>query len=96
MRNNEDISIGKALGQLLTTFQLADEVREYRVKKVLDQLFGSLMNNYLESIWLKDGVLTIRISSSTLRHELFLSRHQMKDRINEELGEKLVQQIILK
>lgn len=96
MRNNEEVSIGQAIGNMFSSFKLSDEVKEHRIKNVLQELFGKIMENYITKVTVKDDLLFLHIKSSTLRHELFLNRIQMKDRINEELGEKLINKIILK
>ncbi len=96
MRNNEEISLGKALNDAFSSFNLANEVQEQRVQNALNNLFGKVLNNQLSRIQLKGKILTLYIISSPLRHELFLNRTKIKERLNEELGEVIIDQIILK
>lgn len=96
MRNNEEVRLGDALGSMFSSFQISDQVLEHRVKKALSDFFGKIMDNYMTEVKVNDGILFLSINSSTLRHELFLNRIQLTNRLNEELGGNVISKIILK
>lgn len=95
MRKN-DQTIGQILGYLLQDPKYKPKLFQKKIEQGWQDLMGVWVNRETRSIRVKDGVLTIRISSSVLREELHFMRDQIKDKINTLLGEAYIDEVIVK
>ncbi len=96
MRINEDVPIGDLFSNMFESLDIADEVRAHLVQAALSAVFGRSLDKHLTEIRLDKNTLYLTISSSVLRHELFLNRIKIKDRLNEELGQVMISKVMLK
>lgn len=96
MRKYEEQRFGELLKGVYKEMKISDSVTQHRVKKAWENHFGSTFANYVTKFIFKDKTIIVGISSDALRHELFLSRSKIVAHINDELGSKLVEKIILK
>jgi hypothetical protein len=63
---------------------------------VWPEVVGYGINRYTISRSVKNGVMTVRLSSATLRNELMMSRSLLVQRINEAVGAPVLTDIIFK
>lgn len=96
MRTNDEVSLANALAKMIKNMNLTDEVKRHRIFTVWNTMMGEAINKHVTNISFTKGVLFVHISSAPLRHELFMSRSKLKQRLNEELKEDWIQNIILK
>lgn len=96
MRANEEVSLASALAKMLKNMKLTDEVKRHRIFTVWNNVMGDSMSKHITKISFSKGVLFVHVSSAPLRHELFMNRSKLKQRLNEELNEEWIQNIILK
>ena len=57
---------------------------------------GDGINRYTIKRYVKDGVMTVHLSSASLANELMLNRAALIARINEALGREIIREIIFK
>lgn len=72
--------------------ELADEMR---VEQVYRQLAGDLISRLTMSVRFSSGALTLRLASAALRHEMFMRRESLRQRINDYLGSEVVKKILI-
>ena len=54
------------------------------------QMLGTTMVQYSEGETFQDGALRVRIKSSVLRNDLFMQRSELIQKLNTQLGRKIV------
>ncbi len=94
MKHNE-----YTLKELLQQFAGQDAVREKLLNKKMEDLWTAMypqLQTYTGKIQFKDGILTLRLTSATLRQELSFHKQKIMDQLNENLGESLITELILK
>jgi len=69
---------------------------EARIPEVWPKVAGGPVASLTSSLEIKNGILTVRITSSAARHELFMRREDIKAKINKELGMSVVRSVIVK
>jgi len=88
MRNIKDI-----LNDFLRSSKLDKKLLPVRVKAAWNELMKHSVAPYTSKIDFKHGVLTIRLTSATLREELFREKQKIIDLMNGHLGENIIQDI---
>ena len=67
--------------------------------EALDQLntiLGKNLQSYISNQYFKNGIIYIHLSSSVLRSELSYQKQGLVDSINQNIGRKIVKDIILR
>lgn len=75
---------------------LARRLAATRVPDVWPTVVGPKFAAYTESVEVVNGVLYVRMTSAAARNEMFMRRDQLKDAVNEAIGSKVVNVVIVK
>jgi hypothetical protein len=95
MKKHHDQPINEVLNGLLKKGPLKSGYYDSQIKKIWREKLGTLILNHTSSIYFAKGTIYLKISSAALRQELFMGKQSLKERFNEELGEKIVNEVIL-
>ena len=96
MKRTEAKNIGQIIEDLLKKEKLDVELDEHRASALWPQIVGDGLNRYTIKRYVKDGVMTVHLSSASLANELMLGRSALIARINEALGREVIREIIFK
>lgn len=91
-----EISLGEALRDYLRHSPFRHKMNEYRIQTLWEKEMGKTISRYTESIRLVRGKLIITTSVAPLKQELSFSREKIKNRMNETLGEQVVEEVIIR
>lgn len=94
-RRTNDETLGRALERMVGAYGFRHKLQEARIRLHWDDWLGATIAKYTESIELREGKLYVRIPAAGLRQELFYRRERLMERINAELGEQAVSQVVL-
>jgi len=96
IKKSNESTIGEALDGLMKRLHLTDDVKEHQVKQQWEQMMGPAIVNRTSKVVFRKGVLFLYITSSPLKHELFMAREKMRQRLNETFDKEVIRQIIFK
>ena len=96
MKRTEAKNIGQIINEVLRKENLDVALDERRANALWPQIVGDGINRYTISRSVRDGVMTVRLSSASLANELMLIRASLIQRINEALGRDIIRDIIFK
>jgi hypothetical protein len=96
VRKKNNISLGEALKEFISTNKLQKGIDKVLVKEAWASLMGNGVNNYTTAIDLRNSTLFISLSSSVLREELSHGKSKIIALLNEELGREVVTKIVLR
>lgn len=96
MRRTQTQSAGELLQEIFSKPHIAAKLAEGRLPDVWAEVVGGHVAQLTESIRLENHVMYVRITSSVVRHEVFLRRDLLTEKINAALGMKLVNVLIIK
>ena len=91
-----DHSIGDLVRQFSEDRRMKPHLYEKKVEAAWSEIMGTWIKKATSAIKLRDQKLILSISSAALRQELHYSREQIKDRINEFLGESYINEVIVR
>lgn len=94
-RDNQQ-NLKDAINRLLKAYNLSDKMMQYEILDKWEQVMGKMVAKRTREIYFKNKILHVTLDSSVLREELAMSKTKMIDLLNEKLGEKVIDDIILK
>ena len=96
MKRTEAKNIGQIINDLLQKENLDVALDEHRASALWPQIVGDGINRYTVRRFVKDGVMTVHLSSASLANELMLNRERIIKHINEAIGRDIIREIIFK
>lgn len=93
-RKSQAISVGEGIKDLLRFYQLEAMFNETYVVAHWEKIMGKTISSRTEKVYFKDKRLFVKLSSSSLKHDLLLSKLQIIELINKEIGENVVEDVI--
>jgi Dna[CI] antecedent DciA-like protein len=91
-----DHSLGDLIRQFSQDRRIKPHLYEKKVEAAWAEIMGPWIKKETSAIKLHDNKLILSISSAALRQELHYSRDQIKNRINEFLGEDYISEVIVR
>lgn len=88
--------LGDVIQAVIDRLGLRPHIDEARIIETWATLAGPQVNGVTTSVWLKGRTLFVKIRSAAWRQELHLRRREWRERLNEELGEPLVEEIVFR
>jgi predicted nucleic acid-binding Zn ribbon protein len=86
--------LGKVLNELIDAMGARRRIDAARIVETWASVAGHSINAVTRSAHVERRKLVVRITSSTWRNELHMSRRAWKDRLNAALGQNLVDEIV--
>ena len=96
MKRTEAKNIGQIINDLLRKENLDVALDEHRACALWPQIVGDGINRYTIKRYVKDGVMTVHLSSASLANEIMLNRDRIIKLINEAIGRDIIREIIFK
>lgn len=75
---------------------LETPLNEYRLIQAWGQLLGSSVQGYTKSLFIKNQILYVALTSSVLRQELMMNRRTLVHRLNEHVKAQVITNIIFR
>ena len=95
MANNNEMSLGDAIKEMLKKYNLEQKVTVTEIYQSWEKIMGPSINRHTQSIELRDKVLVIRLDSSAMRHELSFAKSKIVEKINEHIGHHVIDDVLL-
>ncbi|MGB0176612.1 MAG: DUF721 domain-containing protein [Owenweeksia sp.] len=96
MKKDNQQSLGDAIRSFLAAHNLEDKYLETEIFNRWDELAGREINVKTRKVTFREGVLTVFLTSSTLRQELSMRRAEMKEHLNQRLRSAPVRELVFK
>lgn len=93
MKKCKTENVGDILNQLLHNTPLERGLLERQAIRIVYQILGQLGSQYIRKIELRSGVMYLHLTSAALRQELYLSRIAFIERINTQMGRRVVEDL---
>jgi len=91
-----EVSIGEALKEFLKKSKLKSGVQAMQVKDAWEKIMGKTIANYTDKIEIINSTLFIYTKIAPLKNELLYQKPKIIERVNEELGEKVISEVVIK
>jgi hypothetical protein len=91
-----EVSIGDALKEFLKKSRLRNGVQAMQVKDAWEKIMGKTIANYTDKIEIINSTLFIYTNIAPLKNELIYQKAKIIERVNEALGEKVINEVVIK
>lgn len=95
MSRNNETTIKQAIEKLLNTYRLKDGVTAVRLRNCWEEVMGKSIAKHTTHLRMDKKRIFITLNSAVLRHELSFAKEKIVSLLNEKLGEKLIEEVIL-
>ena len=96
MRKKNTELLSDVIHQVLKEQHLDKPLNEKRLIDAWPLILGVSIMKYTSEIYIKNRVLYVNLSSSVLRHDLFMSREEIKNSLNKHVGAEVIVDIIFR
>ena len=96
MRKSNQQQIGAVIKKLLKNQQLEERLQELDLLDNCKEILGENLMKFVKEISIKDGILNIKVSSAVVRNELSYQKSKIIEKMNNQAGNEIVKEIILK
>lgn len=91
-----EVSIGEALKEFLKKSRLKNGVQAMQIEEAWEKIMGKTIANYTDKIEIINSTLFISTSVAPLKNELIYQREKIIERVNEELGERVIKEVVVR
>lgn len=88
-------SIGDAIKLYLAKSRLKGAMQAYQIEEIWEKVMGKTIAKYTENLKVINKTLFITTNVAPLKQELLYQKEKIKLRINEALGEKVIDEIVI-
>ena len=89
-RNTKSIPMKDAFESFLKVYNLKSKFNETYLVAYWERIMGASIAKRTEKIYIKSGVLFIRLNSAPLSQELLLAKTKLIQLLNTEIGEQVI------
>ncbi|HEY6505904.1 MAG TPA: DUF721 domain-containing protein [Chitinophagaceae bacterium] len=90
-----EFSIGDAIKEFLNKSRIKGGIQALQIEDVWEQVMGKTIARYTDKLQIIGDKLIITTTVAPLKHELIYQREKIKQRVNEALGQKVVNEVII-
>lgn len=90
-----EFSMGDAMKQFLKQSRLKGYVQALQIEDVWEKLMGKTIARYTDKISIHGSTLYINTSVAPLKQELSYQKEKIIQRVNEALGEKVINTVVI-
>lgn len=90
-----EMKIGDAIKAFLAKSRLRSGIQALQIEQIWENLMGKTIAKYTDKIQIINHTLFIKTNVGPLKNELMYQREQIKERVNEALGEKVIKEVVI-
>jgi len=94
MRGDGEKSLKDVIKHMVKTYKLDNKLAQVQVVNQWEAIMGPTVAKNTEHIYLNKKCLYIKIKSAPLKQELFYGRDQLKDNVNEAIGQHVIDMVV--
>jgi hypothetical protein len=90
-----EFSISEAIQEFLKQSRIKGGIQALQIEDVWEQIMGKTIARCTDKLQIIGDKLIITTTVAPLKHELIYQRDKIKQRVNEALGQKVVNEVII-
>ena len=96
MRKKNEMKLGEAIRAYLKAMGLDRKLKENQLINSWEDTLGKAVAKSTRKIYIQNRVLFVQLNSSIIRQELQMMKTALIDRLNQNVGEQLISDIVLR
>jgi|AntAceMinimDraft_9_1070365.scaffolds.fasta_scaffold01821_7 predicted nucleic acid-binding Zn ribbon protein len=94
LKKNNENSLGDVLKQLFDAYGWTEKMDSVRIINSWEKIVGGIFAKHTTNLYVKNKKLYVILDSSVLRNELYMERSTLVKKLNNEIGKKVIDEII--
>ena len=91
-----EFSMQDAIKQFLKQSKIKGGIQALQIEDVWEQIMGKTIARYTDNIQIINQTLFISSSVAQLKNELLYQKDKIIERVNEALGDKVINEVVIK
>ena len=91
-----EFSISEAMKKFLDGSRLKGDIQALQIEDAWEEIMGKTIARYTDKLQIIGDKLIITTSVAPLKNELIYQREKIKQRVNEALKQKVINEVIIK
>lgn len=91
-----ELSMQDAIQQFLKQSRLKGSIQALQIEDIWEQIMGKTIARYTDKIQIINQTLFISSTVAQLKNELLYQKEKIIERVNEALGEKVINEVVIK
>jgi predicted nucleic acid-binding Zn ribbon protein len=87
--------MGDAIKQFLNQSRMKGDIQAMQIHELWEKIMGKTIARYTESLKIINRTLFITTNVAPLKQELLYQKEKIKLRVNEALGERLIDDVVI-
>lgn len=87
-REKNQQSLGEAIRLLISEYGIEEKILSVQAEELFQEMMGKYIMGYVESFYVKNKELFVKIKSPELKNELQYGRSKILEHINQEIGKE--------
>lgn len=96
MRKTNEQTLKDALEALFKAYGLDVRMAEKKLLNSWPAICGPMIARYTKNIYINNKKLYLHIDNAVVREELIFSRDKLREKLNNEAGSELIEEIIIR
>jgi predicted nucleic acid-binding Zn ribbon protein len=89
------ITLGEALKRFLEKSRMKPAIQSMQIEDHWEKIMGATIAKFTDKIEIRNGTLFIYTQIAPLKNELIFQKELIIERINENMGENLVREVVI-
>ena len=94
MKNNNESSLKDVLEKLFDAYGWTEKMDGVRIINSWEKVVGGIFAKHTTNLYVKNKKLYVKLDSSVLRSDLYMERSLLVKKLNDEIGKKVIDEII--
>ncbi len=96
MKQKNEMSLGEAIRAYLKAMGLERKMLEHKLINSWADTLGNAVANSTGNLYIYNGVLFVELRSPIIRQELLMMKTALIERLNQNVGEKIITDIVFR
>jgi len=93
---SKDGPLKEVIDKLLRAYGYQDQLDEIELLKAYDEVVGTVFVKHTKEVYFKNKTLFIKLDSAALKQELSYAKEAIKEKLNQMMGKRIVEEINIK
>jgi predicted nucleic acid-binding Zn ribbon protein len=96
MADNYNHTLKDVIRELIRAYRWKDDLDVVSLERSWEKIVGPLIARHTQELKVRNRVLFVKLDSSVIRNELMLARSKLIQNINREVGNNMIDEIVLR
>jgi predicted nucleic acid-binding Zn ribbon protein len=94
MKFSTDRPIGEVIREMIQTYRLEGRLNEVKVLHSWEKVVGEMIARHTLDLYIKNKRLFVKVDSPALKNELTYSRSEITEKLNQEAGGRVIEEVV--